>query len=348
LDEFLVKFRSAIAELVAPLFSFEMKEGAWYGKQDLIELGLHMAAMNGYAEGTANALRSQSDVPTSETLLAYVKTLTRDEILSNAEGGIGRCVEKLKAKGLRLKDVALAFDWHDAPYYGEPIAGVVGTKRKHGTNFAFSFLTASVLTPKRRLVLCMIPLESRDGLPELVLGLLERIRSYVKGIAYVVFDNGFQDKELIDGLQLRKIPFILPLRDTTKLRRRWRWMGYAKRFSYRTNGVDVDVVEALDAKGWQYFLATNVPDSPKRVLRLYKKRWGIETSYRMINEFLPKTTSRSWIVRIFYFILACLIYNTWVVLNARAKEKITTIAIKLNYIWNIFKLYQMEMGTTGG
>lgn len=210
MDEFLVKFRSAIAELVAPLFSFEMKEGAWYGKQDLIELGLHMAAMNGYAEGTANALRSQSDVPTSETLLAYVKTLTRDEILSNAEGGIGRCVEKLKAKGLRLKDVALAFDWHDAPYYGEPIAGVVGTKRKHGTNFAFSFLTASVLTPKRRLVLCMIPLESRDGLPELVLGLLERIRSYVKGIAYVVFDNGFQDKELIDGLQLRKIPFILP------------------------------------------------------------------------------------------------------------------------------------------
>lgn len=84
------------------------------------------------------------------------------------------------------------------------------------------------------------------------------------------------------------------------------------------------------------------------MLRLYKKRWGIETSYRMINEFLPKTTSRSWIVRIFYFILACLIYNTWVVLNARAREKITTIAIKLNYIWNIFKLYQMEMGTTGG
>jgi IS4 transposase len=76
------------------------------------------------------------------------------------------------------------------------------------------------------------------------------------------------------------------------------------------------------------------------VLKLYKRRWGIETSYRKIREFLPKTTSRSWIVRIFYFVLAFMIYNAWVALNAKAKEKVTAIAIKLNYIWNLF------LGTT--
>ncbi|MGQ9515216.1 MAG: transposase, partial [Thermoproteota archaeon] len=208
---------------------------------------------------------------------------------------------------------------------------------------AFSFLTASILTPKRRLTLCILPLESREGLPGLVLGLLGRIQRHVKGIAYVAFDNGFQDEELMEGLLERKIPFILPLRDTTKLRR---WVSYAKRFTYRTQGTEVDVVEAVDRRGWQYFLATNLPHSPKRVLRCYKRRWGIETSYRKINEFLPKTTSRSWTVRIFYFVLACLIYNAWVVLNVR--EKVTTIAIKLNYIWHIFELYQMEIGMRGG
>jgi hypothetical protein len=86
LDEFLVKFRGAIAKFVAPLFSFKMKDGAWYAKEDLVELSLHMAAMNGYAEGTANALRRQKDVPTSETLLGCVKGIARDEILANAEG----------------------------------------------------------------------------------------------------------------------------------------------------------------------------------------------------------------------------------------------------------------------
>ena len=348
MDAFFLKFRGAISELVAPIFSFEMKDEAWYEKDDLIDLALHMAAVNWYAEGTANALRSRADMPTGETLLDYVRAMTSDEILANAEARIELSVERLKAKGIRLKDVALAFDWHDRPYYGEPALGVVGTKRKRGTNFAFSFLTASVLTPGRRLVLCVVPLASRDGLPKLVFGLLERIRKLVKGIAYVAFDNGFQDKELIEGLQERKVPFILPLRDTQKLERRRRWMGYAKRFTYRTGGVEVEVVEALDSRGLRYFLATNLTDSPRRVLRLYKKRWGIETSYRKIGEFLPKTTSRNWVVRIFYFAFACLIYNTWVVLNAKAREKMTTIAIKLNYLLNIFMAYQMEIGMSGG
>jgi len=95
-------------------------------------------------------------------------------------------------------------------------------------------------------------------------------------------------------------------------------MRYAQRFNYTTQGVTVDVVEAQDAKGRRYFLATNIAASPKRILRLFKRRWGIETGYRKIREFLPKTTSRSRLVRIFNFIFACLVYNAWVVLNAKA------------------------------
>jgi hypothetical protein len=74
---------------------------------------------------------------------------------------------------------------------------MIGTQPKDGTCHAFSFLTASILTPGRRLVLCIVPLTSREGLPTLVLALLERIQKRVDGIAYIVFDNGFQSNELI-------------------------------------------------------------------------------------------------------------------------------------------------------
>jgi len=345
---FFLRFRSAIAEFVAPVFSFQMKEGAWYEKQDLIELGLHMAVMNGYAEGTANTLRRQSDMPTSETLLDYIKTMSRDEMLANAEAQIESCIARLKMKGLRLRDVAIAFDWHDQPYYGKPVPGMVGTQPKRGTCYAFSFLTASILTPRRRLVLCITPLTSREGLPNLVLALIKRIQKHVGRIGYVAFDNGFQDSELVKELQNRGIPFILPLRDTVKLKRRWRWMRYARCFNYRTKGVEVDVVEAQDMKGRRYFLATNMVAAPKRILRFYKRRWGIETSYRKIREFLPKTTSRSWGIRIFYFTFACLIYNAWGVLNTRTQEPIITITMKLNYIWHFSALYQMETEASPG
>ena len=201
MDLFLLRFRSTIAKLVAALFSFRMKEGAWCGRQDLIEVMLHMAVMNGFAEGTANSLRCQAKIRTGETLLDYVKTMTCGEMLADAEAQVDCCVRQLKMKGLRFKDVALAFDWHDEPYYGKPVRGMVGTQPKRGTCYAFSFLTASILTPGRRLVLCIVPLWSRGGLSELVLGLLTRIRRWVKRLGYVTFDNGFQSKELILELQ---------------------------------------------------------------------------------------------------------------------------------------------------
>jgi hypothetical protein len=78
-----------------------------------------MVAMNNYVEGTANALIRRQDVPTSETLLAYIKTLTSYEILANVEAQVERCIKELKKKGLSIKNVALVFDGHDAPYYGE-------------------------------------------------------------------------------------------------------------------------------------------------------------------------------------------------------------------------------------
>lgn len=346
LDIFFPRFRSVVAKLVAPLFSFEMKGGARYGRQDLVELMLHMAVMNSFAEGIANSLRCQGKVPTGETLLDYVKTMTCDEVLANAEDQMDCCVTQLKMKGLRFKDVALAFDWHDEPYYGKPVPGMVGTQPKRGTCYAFSFLTASILTAGRRLVLCILPLTSREGLPTLVLALIEHIKRWVKRIGYVAFDNGFQSSELILGLQRRKVSFILPLRDTAKLKRRRRWMRYAKRFNYTTQGVTVDVVATQDAKGLRYFLATNIIASPKRILRMYKRRWGIETSYRKIREFLPKTTSRSWLIRIFNFVFACLIYNAWVVLNAKTQEPMTTIAMKLHYIWSYLILHQTEIGAS--
>ena len=54
--------------------------------------------------------------------------------------------------------------------------------------------------------------------------------------------------------------------------------------------------------------ATNTDLKPKSIRRMFRKRWAIETSYRMINQFLPKLCS----LRKLYFYLAVLLYNIWV------------------------------------
>lgn len=336
MDALFLKFKSFVQELVSPIFTFEKKKGALYQKEDLISLMLNIALMNCYAEGYSKALRKNKHAPTSETLLDYLKTSKADDIVQAAKVQIDRCVATLRKKGIRLDKAAIAFDWHDQPYYGShKTEGIVGTKPKDGTAYAFCYLTVSVITPKKRLVLAVLPLKTRDNLAQVVLQLLHLMMQYIKDIAYVAFDNGFQDSQLLKALLDRNVPFVIPLRDTVKLRRRWRWKRYAKRFSYNTQGVDVDVVEAVDSKGVQYFLGTNLAGRPKRILKLYKKRWGIETSYRMIGQFYPKTTSNSFVIRVFYFVLAVLLYNVWVLLNARVKEHVIVIRLKLSCLWSL-------------
>ena len=49
----------------------------------------------------------------------------------------------------------------------------------------------------------------------------------------------------------------------------------------------------------------------------YSKRWGIETSYRMIKYFRSKTTSKNPVVRLFHFLFGVCLYNLWQLANLK-------------------------------
>ena len=47
----------------------------------------------------------------------------------------------------------------------------------------------------------------------------------------------------------------------------------------------------------------------------FRRRWGIETSYRVEDDFKPKTTSTKPAVRLYYFLFSVCVYNIWVITN---------------------------------
>jgi IS4 transposase len=79
-----------------------------------------------------------------------------------------------------------------------------------------------------------------------------------------------------------------------------------------------NVVIIEDDEGNKRAFATNEQfnendvDLAQRLFLLYGKRWGIETSYKVKkHSFLPKTTSKNYLIRIFYFLFSVLLYNLW-------------------------------------
>ena len=57
------------------------------------------------------------------------------------------------------------------------------------------------------------------------------------------------------------------------------------------------------------------PGSPRWVREEYRKRFGIETSYRQMNQCRIRTSTRNPVVRLFYVGIALLLRNVWVWLH---------------------------------
>ena len=64
---------------------------------------------------------------------------------------------------------------------------------------------------------------------------------------------------------------------------------------------------------------TNVPVTSETAVELgeeYRKRWGVETGFRMKRKLRGKTNSPKYSVRLLFLLLSVLLYNLFILLNA--------------------------------
>jgi putative transposase len=87
---------------------------------------------------------------------------------------------------------------------------------------------------------------------------------------------------------------------------------------YQMKNVRFNLIIAKDKDNEKRVFATNMHfennevNLIERLFLLYSKRWGIETSYRVMKELRAKTTSKNYHIRLFYYLFSMLMYNLWV------------------------------------
>lgn len=307
---------------------------ATFSKKDHLKLLIFASLFSAFAEGASKSLRK---TPSADTLLKYIKSQTREKLLEAFESQLRENVSRLRRQRKLWKPVRVAIDWTNEMFYGdhEKTPMINGTKQKNGSSYAFQFLTVCILADGERLVVGVLPLESRNELPEHTLRALEKVRELGVKIRNVTIDAGFFSVEMISYLQKEfersKLKYIIRMPINRKAKRMRLWGG--RRFMYRMEDksqissltpqyVSFEVVVSYDRqKDFTYLFATNLQYKSETILQMYRDRWGQETGYRMYDEFLIRTTSRNYVVRLFYFLFACLMYNTWVLYNATQKQR---------------------------
>ncbi|AKB28011.1 hypothetical protein MSSIT_1292 [Methanosarcina siciliae T4/M] len=74
-----------------------------------------------------------------------------------------------------------------------------------------------------------------------------------------------------------------------------------------------------DKKGCENlgFVVFGIKWSPRKVSTVYRRRFAIESSYRMRNVVKPKTSSKNAIIRYFYALISFLLKNIWLYLQKK-------------------------------
>jgi hypothetical protein len=220
----------------------------------------------------------------------------------------------------------VAVDLTLIPYHGEPFedeAELRRCKALQGTTWFHAFATLNVVMNGKRYTLAATFVSKPEKTAQVLDRLLENVLSRGLRIECLLADKGFCTKACIEALRRRGVAFVIPLalrgRAAKNLQRGRR--GYLT--THTMAGIDLTVAIVVkrnlgkyhDKKpGNQYFpyIYDGFSATPKAVDKMYRKRGGIETSYRLANQARARTTSRRPAIRFYLFAVALLLQNAWI------------------------------------
>lgn len=220
----------------------------------------------------------------------------------------------------------VAVDLTLIPYHGEPFedeAELRRCKALQGTTWFHAFATLNVVMHGKRYTLAATFVSKTEKTAEVLDRLLENVLSRGLKIECLLADKGFCTKACVQALRRRGVAFVIPLALRGRAAKNLQRGRRAYSTTHTMSGIDLTVAVVIkrnlgkyhDKKpGNQYFpyIFDGFDATPQAVDKLYRKRGGIETSYRLANQARARTTSRRPATRFYLFAVALLLQNAWI------------------------------------
>ena len=287
------------------------------------------------------ACRNLADVPTQQAVFnALVATLPEyDELQKRLNAAL---VDGLP-KALRRRSQTLAIDLTLIPYHGQPQRDpgeIYRSQPKDGTSHFHAYATCYVVRKGHRFTVALTPVQKGEPMEDVVQRLLQAARAEGVKCRLLLLDRGFYSVAMIRYLQAARCPFLMPVirrgrKPTegkpptgTRAFAKWKKSGWSthtlktsKATKYgKTATVRICVSCGNFAGKWGrhgrrtfvYAFWGFQPGSTRWVRETYRTRFGIETSYRQMNQARIRTCTRSPLLRLFFFGLAMILRNVWV------------------------------------
>jgi hypothetical protein len=314
----------------------KVPEGAEYSLQDTLNVIAYAAtSASNSPEAAVKELRQknpEASVPSADTVFNYIRIANSVEGILTFFRALNSCI----LPQLNIPDTPqnFAIGFHNEGYYGDKNAeGVRGIKPKNGTSWGHVYFSIDWLdSPAHTLDIVNVTGLEKDY-AALVEGVVGRIRETGLLIRAILADREFFNLAVISKFSELGVDFIMAAKADKRikklLRRHKEEQGLkAGIFTYRFRDEwspefhlvaipnrEYDPRKRAGPENKEFLLfATSIAfDSPeefvKQIPQSYRARWKIETGYRVKKEFKIRTCTRSYVARVLFFVVQCLMHN---------------------------------------
>lgn len=290
----------------------------------LVDVLIKAASENGSIEAACQEL---SDVADSNTIRERLNEQFDVAHLWEQEAQLNQALARHIPDKMPRGGLEIAIDFHDEPFYGkssELRSYAVRDRAKKGTTRFYRIASAYVIWRQVRLTLAVTYVLPEHDTLSVVKVLLQCLTKLNFHATVLYLDKGFCCGEVIQYLQTKKQATILacPIRGKqggTKALCKGR-KSYRTSYTF-TDGTTVEMVMVAilpkqrggkRQRKWLAYVVLFLPEwTPKQVKRAYRRRFGIECSYRQLRRLRIITNSRNPAFRFFVLGFGLLLVTIW-------------------------------------
>jgi hypothetical protein len=263
--------------------------------------------------------------PASRTVRYRLEKMKFLEIMNAFQKINGNILHTVKKWGKFKLPVLLSIDITHIHFYGKRRKFVRGMEEDRGTRYGYAYASAVISVAGIRFTIHTVPMTQFTEKTEILEKLIREARKYVK-IKIVLVDREFSNSPCIKKLEELNVTYLTPVVKHQKkfLQKLRPPCQDTMDIGPRNDKVSVTVVAVENPQDPEetLYYATNmvIPDELlEEVIELYRKRWTVENAFKSQKlEFLGKTYSINFAIRFFFWVLATLLYNAWILCNLMA------------------------------
>lgn len=274
--------------------------------------------------------------PAANTVRSHLTEQLSEASIPDLQQQWNTLLSSLIPQWLRERPQELALDFHDEPYYGhddpdDPENWVCRGEARAGTTRFYRCATAYLLLHDVRLTVAVVFVKPSMDTLTVLKRLLSAVRRAGLTLKCLFADKGFCSIPVLRYLSHCHIPAIIAMpirgkqagsRALCRGQKSYRTTYTLQSAAHGKLTVPVAVVRTYQRRRsgqrqlrWLLYVCLGVGTPLVQVRRRYRRRFGIESGYRLMEQVRARTTSPNPALRFLLMGVALLIVNMWIRLH---------------------------------